>query len=80
MSEAKNIKGIDEETWADFKSLAAQHRIKAAEMLKILVKEHKEKNENFWERIFAHKPALTKKQYTEFDKRLAEIRSAPWRI
>lgn len=79
MSEAKNIKGIDEETWAEFKSLAAKHRAKAADMLKILIKEHKERSDNFWEGVFAHKPVLSKKQYGEFEKRLLEIRNAPWR-
>ncbi|HLF54234.1 MAG TPA: hypothetical protein VI612_00750 [Candidatus Nanoarchaeia archaeon] len=81
MSEVKNIKGIDEETWADFKSLAAKNKMKAAEMFKEMVKDFQEHTENFWEEIRAHKAICTPKEYAEIEKRMNAFRKEyGWRI
>jgi len=80
MSEVKNIKGIDEETWAEFKSLAARSKMKAGEMFKEMVKGYKSRAKNVWDDVFAHKAVLSKKQYEEFERKTREIRKAPWRI
>ncbi len=74
MSEVKNIKGIDDETWAHFKSLAAQHKMKAANMFRILLEEYEKNTKNFWDDIFAHKSIFTDKEYEEMKARMKELR------
>ncbi len=80
MSEVKNIKGIDDETWAEFKSLAAKNKMKAGEMFREIIRDYKGRTKNVWDDIFAHKAVLSKKQYDEFESRIREMRKAPWRI
>jgi hypothetical protein len=74
MSEAKNIKGVDEETWADLKSLAAQNRMKVGEMLREIVKDYKSHSKSFWDDLRAHKAICTPKEYEEIEKRMREFR------
>lgn len=72
MSEIKNIKGIDDETWADFKSLAARNRMKAADMFRVIVKDYESHTKNFWNELRAHKAICTPKEYAKMEKKLTE--------
>lgn len=47
MGDVRSIKGIDEETWAEFKSLAAKNKMKLGEMFTIMVRDFAKK---FWSR------------------------------
>ncbi len=81
MSEVKNIKGIDDETWAEFKSLAAKNKMKSADMFRAMVNEYEKRAKNFWEEIRAHKPIFSTKEYEEIEKRMKEFRKEyGWRI
>lgn len=81
MSEVKTIKGVDDETWAGFKSLAARNRMKAATMFKEMVKEYEKKSSNFWDEIFAHKPVFSTKEYKEIEEQMKKFRKEyGWRI
>lgn len=81
MSEAKNIKGIDEETWAEFKSLAAEHKLKSAEMFKKMVKEYKNNVNDFWNNLRTHKSICSPEEYNEIEKNLRNLRKEHgWRI
>lgn len=48
MTEAKTIKDIDDETWGEFKSLAAKSHLKLGSLFKTMVKEHKKNASGFW--------------------------------
>lgn len=74
MGEVKTIKGIDDETWTDFKSLAVRNRMKAATMFKVLVDEYGRKTSGFWDNIFRHKPIFSPKEYDEIEARMKKIR------
>ncbi len=81
MSEVKTIKGIDEDTWAEFKGISARNKVKAATMFKLLIEEYKSHTKHFWEEIFAHKPIFTPKEHAEIKKRVEEMRKEyGWRI
>jgi hypothetical protein len=81
MSEVKNIKGIDDETWADFKGLAAHNRLKAAAMFRVLVDEYKKKSASAWEKILSHKPIFPASAYDEIERRVKSVRKEKgWRI
>lgn len=81
MSEVKTMKGVDDETWAQFKSIAAQNKMKAGQMFKLMVDEHKKRSSHFWDDIFNHKPALTEKEYEKFERAIKTMRKEyGWRI
>ena len=81
MAEMKNIKGIEDNLWSEFKSLAAMNKVKAAKMFKILVKEYEKKTVNFWDDIFLHKPILSAKEYADLEKNLKLLRKEHgWRL
>lgn len=81
MSEVKNIKGIDDETWAEFKSISARHGLKAPQMFRLMVEEYKKNARDFWKDILEHKPIFTAKEYADMKKRVQEIRKEyGWRI
>ncbi len=81
MGEVKNIKGLDDDTWAEFKSLAAQNRMKAADMFKVMVEDYKSHTKNFWAEIRQHKRIFTDKEYEEIEKRMKAFRKEyGWRV
>ncbi len=80
MSEVKNIKGIDDETWAHFKSLAALNNMKAASMFKVLVNEYEKKRSAVWDRILNHKSKLTKEEIDKMEEAALDMRKhSGWR-
>jgi len=79
--EVKTIKGIDEDTWSSFKSVAAKNKMKTGEMFKVLLKEYEKKSNSVWDVILSHKPILSKKQYEEFETTIKELRKEQgWRV
>ena len=44
MNKVITIKGIDDETWAKFKSMAALHKLRLGEMFTMLVNEYAKKH------------------------------------
>lgn len=60
--QVKTIKGIDEQTWAEFKSLAAKRRMKAGELFKTMTREYEEKGKDLWEKILTGKKILSEKE------------------
>ena len=51
MSSVKTIKGVDEETWSEFKSLAAKDKVKMGRLFEKMVVEYKKKSNEFWSDI-----------------------------
>ena len=51
MSSVKTIKGVDEEAWSEFKSLAAKDKVKMGRLFEKMVVEYKKKSNEFWDGI-----------------------------
>ena len=49
--EVKTIKGVDEETWKEFKNLAVKNNLKMPLLLKVMIKEFEKKGNEFWKEI-----------------------------
>lgn len=47
----KTMKGISEETWAEFKGLAVKNKLKTGEFFEKLVSSYKENSHDFWKDI-----------------------------
>ncbi len=62
MTEVKTIKGVDEETWSNFKSLAAKNKVKLGPFLKDMIKEYGKKEEGFWKCILEGEKVLSDKE------------------
>jgi hypothetical protein len=62
MEEVKTIKNVDEETWRDFKVLAAKSNLKMALLLKIMIKEFEKKSEESWNKILKSGKNLSREE------------------
>ncbi len=74
MTEVKTIKDIDDNTWAEFKGLAASNKVKLGVFFKTLVKEHEKNSKHFWKTILEHETILTDSEANDIEKSLKHIR------
>jgi len=66
MSEIRTIKGIDDEAWAKFKSLAAKNHMKMGQMFEKMVEKQKEQeNKEFWDFVLNGERLLSDKEADE---------------
>ncbi len=75
MESVKTIKGIDEETWFEFKSMASKNNLKMPEMFKLVVSSWKSRSSNTWEKILNSERILSEKDAKSLLKTSAELRS-----
>ena len=74
MVEVKTIKNIDEETWAEFKSLAAKNKVKLGIFFKILLKEYEKNSRLFWNEILNGEKILSDKEAEGMEEVVKELR------
>lgn len=80
MAEVKTIKDIDEETWAEFKSLAAKNKLKLGIFFKMILKEYEKNNRDFWDRILNGEKILSDEEAEDMEKIVKKIRNErDWR-
>lgn len=60
--EIKCIKGVDEETWREFKALAAKNNMKMSSLLKVVIKEFEKNKHTFWDDVLNGKKLLSDKE------------------
>ncbi|MBS3086629.1 hypothetical protein J4422_02910 [Candidatus Pacearchaeota archaeon] len=72
--EIKTIKGVDEETWAEFKSLAAKNNIRLGNLFRMMLEEYKRKTEESWKKILSGKKILTDEEAEDMLKVVSKIR------
>jgi len=81
METVKTIKDVDDQTWSRFKSLAAANNQKAGQMFKIMVDDYEKNAKGWWERILAHKPVFSPKEYADIERKMKAFRKeSGWRI
>lgn len=74
MSEVKTIKGIDEETWAEFKGFAARNKVKLGAFFETLVHEHEKNSTSFWTKILEGEKILSDKEAEDIEKVTLKVR------
>ena len=67
MTEVKTIKGVDDETWSEFKSLAAKEKVNLGVFLKNILKEYEKSRAPFWKRIFEGEKILSEKEADDIE-------------
>lgn len=61
----KTIKGVDDEIWYKFRSLAVKNRIGMGKLLGELINEYEPKSKEFWKEVLEGEKILTDKEATE---------------
>ena len=74
MAEVKTIKDVDDETWAEFKELAAQHNVKLGIFFKSLVQEYEKNTTSFWDKVLNEQQILTEKEANELSQVTKKVR------
>lgn len=72
--ENKCIKGVDKETWRDFKDLAVKNRIKMSTLLKIMVNEFERNSKGLWEEVLLRKKSLTDEEADDIENIVKKMR------
>ena len=70
----KTIKGINEESWSEFKSIAARNRMNMGKLFEIMLNEYKKRSEEAWRIILSGKKILSDKEAEEMKKIIEESR------
>ncbi|MEK6934107.1 MAG: hypothetical protein AABW75_04480 [Nanoarchaeota archaeon] len=72
--EVKTIKGIDEGTWIEFKTLAAKKRITMGKLLRVMIEKYSRDSNEFWDSILSGEKILTDKEAKVMHKYSRELR------
>lgn len=68
------MKGVEDEAWAEFKSLAAKNNLKAGQFFEKLVHFYKENTTAFWDTILSGRKIISDKEAAEMQKMVRELR------
>lgn len=68
MTNIKTIKEIDDETWSEFKSMAAKNKMKLGVFFKSILKEHEKTSKNFWKEILNEEKILSDEEAKDINE------------
>ena len=74
METIKTIKGVNEDSWAEFKSLAVRDRTNMGRLFERMLEEYKKKSEENWKIILSGKKILSDKEADDMLKIVKESR------
>ncbi len=74
METVKTLKGVNEESWAEFKSLAVKNRTNMGKLFERMLEEYKRKSEENWSIILSGKKILSDKEAEDMLKIVKESR------
>ncbi|MFA4887610.1 MAG: hypothetical protein WC595_05325 [Candidatus Nanoarchaeia archaeon] len=74
MAEIKTIKGVDDETWRDFKGLAVKEGLNMGILFKHMLKEYEKSRKTFWDGILGGEKILSEKEAEGMEKRVIKMR------
>ncbi len=78
MTTLKTIKGVREEKWAKFKSIAAKNRVPMGRLLETMIDEYEKHRQVVWNKILHGEKNLSDKEAVEMKKVVAELRKEKW--
>ncbi len=68
------MKGVTEETWREFRSLAAKNKLKTGEFFEKLIYSYNKESARFWNDVLSGKKILTDKEAEDILKETKRIR------
>ncbi len=72
--EIRSIKGVGEEKWMEFKSLAAKKKVSLGELFGIMLSDYSKRSELVWNRILSGEKILSDSEALELEKTITKIR------
>ena len=72
--EIKSIKGVGEEKWIEFKSLAAKKNVSLGELFGIMLADYSKRSELVWDRVLSGEKILSDNEALEMEKTVKELR------
>ena len=60
--EIRSIKDVDEETWKEFKALAAKNNLKMSLLLRMMINNFDKDSRDFWKNVLNRKKNLTEEE------------------
>ena len=70
----RTIKGIPDEDWMEFKSLAAQTGSRMGDVFKAMLKAYEKEKRTFWKSLFSTGKIMSDKDAKIFENSLKELR------
>ena len=75
MEATRTMKGIDDTTWKEFKTLAKSKKLTSGELFRYMIHTFEKRNtEEAWNKILNRKPSLTEKEADDMQKKVKEWR------
>ncbi len=74
----KTIKGVDEETWMEFKALAVKKRLTMSKLLAAMIKEYSKSANKVWNEILYGRRILSNKEADDLHIITKKIRKESW--
>ncbi len=71
----KTIKGVDEKTWNEFKSLAAKRGIRMGKLLEYMIDSYVKDSRHKWETLLSGEKLLSEEEADEMKKIVRELRN-----
>ncbi len=72
--EIRSIKGVGEEKWMEFKSLAAKKNVSLGELFALMLADYRKRSELVWNRILNGEKILSDSEALELEKTIKELR------
>ena len=67
----KTIKGISDDDWRDFKTIAVRSNLSMGELFKTMLRTFNREKDEFWKKLFSHPPLLTENEAKDMEKHMA---------
>jgi len=74
MGEVKTIKGVDEDSWSSFKSIAAKNNMKMGKLFEKMVDEYHDKSKYVWDKILNPGYTISEKEAVYMKRTIKKIR------
>lgn len=74
MAIVKTIKGVEEEVWSEFKSLAARDGVKMGKLFEKMVAEYRKKSTSFWDDILKGPKTITNEEARAMEETIGKLR------
>jgi hypothetical protein len=74
MTTVKTIKDVNEDTWLEFKSMAARNKMKMGKLFEDMVDDYKKETKKFWDDILKGPPTISEGEAKAMEETVKEIR------
>ncbi len=75
------MKGVEEEVWAEFRSLAAKNRMKTGQFFEKVIRSYKQDTDDFWNTVLKGEKIISEEEAKSIEMSIKKMRKERgWRI